>query len=484
MLTRTLLAAATTWKWYVLGQVLMLEKEPRTGGNSAWANSGINFLTPEEGDSPSTFKADTLESGGGLCKPELDSSQDAQQFLAALGVDLGGVAQTGGQSVPRTHSPPAGGPAVGEAIMAALQRSVAQQANVEVRTGLRVTGLSRSEGTSGSVWHVKFDASGGTTGAGTGSGSSAGSGAGTSSSGTAHSMHSQPRALPRQESLQAQAVVLATGGFAASQALLERYAPYAAGLGTTNGGFATGEGLLLAQQAGAAAVDLQWVQLNPTGIVEPHGGGDGGGGDGGPKTVAPEKLRGLGAILLNSEGRRFVNELGRRDEVAGAILQQPHQQAVLLLGSQTAAQFGPAALEPYLSQGLMQRAENLQQLAAATAMPEQRLREELEGYNLAAAAGRDAFGKTAFLAPIDLQGPLVWVRVAPVAHYCMGGVAVDSRAQVLGEDGRHIPGLFAAGEVAGGVHGKNLLVGNSLLECIVFGKIAGTSAAAYALHTP
>ena len=110
-----------------------------------------------------------------------------------------------------------------------------------------------------------------------------------------------------------------------------------------------------------------------------------------------------------------------------AILQQPNQQAVLLLGSQTAAQFGPATLEPYLSRGLMQRAENLGQLAADTAMPEQQLEEELEGYNQAAAAGRDAFGKTAFPATIDLQGPLVWVRVAPVAHYCMGGIAVDNR---------------------------------------------------------
>ncbi|KAL4437475.1 hypothetical protein ABPG77_003456 [Micractinium sp. CCAP 211/92] len=277
----------------------------------------------------------------------------------------------------------------------------------------------------------------------------------------------------REQAQQAHAVVLATGGFAASQELLQRYAPQAAQLGTTNGAFATGEGLELGTQAGAALADVDQVQLNPTGIVDPAD----------PlaptKTVAPEKLRGLGAILLSTDGRRFVNELGRRDEVAGAILAQPSKQAVLLFGAATAGAFG-TALGQYLSSGLVQMADCPERLEEQAGLPAGVVKEELAAYAQAAAAGRDAFGKRAFPAGIDPAQPLYWTRVTPVAHYCMGGLAIDASARVQDGSGQPILGLFAAGEVAGGIHGSNLLVGSSLLDCAVFGCIAGAAAARHA----
>lgn len=132
-----------------------------------------------------------------------------------------------------------------------------------------------------------------------------------------------------------------------------------------------------------------------------------------------------------------------------AILEQPERHAFLLVGSSTAASFGAASLQPYLQRQLISQAASLDQLAADTGMPAEALAAELQAYDQAAVEGRDSFGKTAFPARIHLLQPMYWARVAPVAHYCMGGLAIDRDARVLDAQGRPIPGLFAAGEVAG-----------------------------------
>ncbi|PSC75715.1 NADH-dependent fumarate reductase [Micractinium conductrix] len=399
----------------------------------------------------------------------VDGSLDALAFLQSEGVDLSSVVQMGGQSIGRTHSPPSG-PPVGAAIMQALQRAAQRQGNLDVWTGVQVCGLAQETGSGAAGWSLAAAVCA----PGTAPPELGGGGPVSGDASEQPQAESEDAAPTRLQRLHADAVVLATGGFAASQALLQRHAPYAAGLGTTNGAFATGDGLALGQQAGAALVDVGWVQLNPTGIIDPHDP------SAATKTVAPERLRGLGAILLNSQGRRFVNELGTRDKVAGAILEQPERHAFLLVGSSTAASFGAASLQPYLQRQLISQAASLDQLAADTGMPAEALAAELQAYDQAAVEGRDSFGKTAFPARIHLLQPMYWARVAPVAHYCMGGLAIDRDARVLDAQGRPIPGLFAAGEVAGGVHGKNLLVGDALLECVVFGVRAGAAAAAAA----
>jgi flavocytochrome c len=273
------------------------------------------------------------------------------------------------------------------------------------------------------------------------------------------------------------AVVLATGGFGANAGLLAEHAPAAAGLPTTNGPWSTGDGLALAAAAGAALVDLDAVQIHPTAFHPKDFK------EGKSEILAPEALRGCGGLLIDEQtGRRFVDELGTRAVVAGAMLALPTKEAFLLLGAGAQRRAG-ACLDFYKSKGLAEHARGLDAAAALIGGSSEiaaALREEVAAYNAAAAGSRaDRFGKTAFPdAPIDPEGEFLVARVAPAVHYTMGGAKIDANGAVLDAAGRRVPGLFAAGEATGGVHGANRLGGNSLLDCAVFGRAAGAAAAA------
>ncbi|PSC72118.1 tobamovirus multiplication 1-like [Micractinium conductrix] len=407
-----------------LAEVMVLEKEPRPGGNSMKASSGINALEPAEGDSMADFRGDTLKSGGGLSVPELvdalvAGSQEAVGWLEKQGIDLSGRVQLGGHTRKRTHTSTKG--PVGFSIMKALLDLEAKEERIRVITGAKVEELQHGQD-GGRVTGVVYRAANGS-----------------------------------QHMLPASAVVLATGGFGASTALLRWYAPQTAELPTTNGPWAQGEGLELAARAGAALMQLEQVQVHPTGFVDPSDPSSG------TKFLAPEKLRGVGGILLNSEGKRFVDELSTRDRVTQNITAQPGKQARLLLGSEVAAAFGPA-LGFYVSKSLFTKHDDLAAAAAHMGVPPATLAAEVAAYNEAAATGRDQFDKTVFPARVDPAQPVYVATITPVVHYTMGGVAINSEAQALDANGVPIPGLFAAGEVAGGVHGANRLGGNSLLD--------------------
>ena len=283
------------------------------------------------------------------------------------------------------------------------------------------------------------------------------------------------------EVINADAVVLATGGFGASHELLSKYAPYAADLPTTNGPFAQGEGLKLAAHVGASMVDLQYVQIHPTGFVDSLDPGAS------VKFLAPEKLRGVGGILLDAKGKRFVNELATRAVVSAAILNlHPDHQAYLLLGSAAADTFGAAAMQFYVSKGLFKRVEGgVQRAAEEMGVKVDELKATLEAYNARCddpdRNPPDSFGKTVFPSKIEFQqGCALYIaRVVPVVHYTMGGAKIDVEGRVVDDRGGVIAGLFGAGEVTGGVHGQNRLGGNSLLECVVFGRRAGRGAAVF-----
>ena len=218
--------------------------------------------------------------------------------------------------------------------------------------------------------------------------------------------------------------------------------------------------------------------MHPTGFVDPKE----------PasltKFLAPEKLRGVGGILFNSLGQRFVDELTTRDVVSHAIFQQPGQAAFLLLSEEAAAAYGAQAIAFYVAKGLMTKVADVAGAAGVLGggVDAGRLDAELRAYNDGAASGSDAFGKSAFPGRVDLGAPLYIASVVPVVHYTMGGLEIDAEARVLrGGGGGPLPGLFAAGEVSGGVHGKNRLGGNSLLECAVYGRVAAQSAVQYLL---
>jgi flavocytochrome c len=418
--------------------IIMLEKEERTGGNSMKASSGINAVSIEHGDSIETFAKDTLASGGGLSDPALvqtlvNDSREALEWLASMGVDLNGTVQLGGHTTKRTHFPSTG-PSVGFAILRALGEIVKQTPNIKVITSAKVVSLIKDNEKVTGVRYI--------------------------------SKNEEEEVL-----LRADAVILASGGFGANKDLLRKHAPHLINLATTNGDFAQGEGLVLASEVGAALRDLDQVQVHPTGFVDPsdvHSQ---------VKFLAPEKLRGVGGILLNSKGQRFVNELSTRDVVSSAILKLPEQTAFLLLGSTAAASFGPA-LGFYASKGLVKKFNDLNEAAEEFGVSSAELNAELMAYNTkAASADSDAFGKSVFPCQIDPNDTMYIARVVPVIHYTMGGARIDTEARVLGKDGQPITGLFGAGEVSGGVHGKNRLGGNSLLECCVFGRRAGKASA-------
>ncbi|GLC39923.1 hypothetical protein PLESTM_000967400 [Pleodorina starrii] len=473
--------------------VLLVEKMPSLGGNSAKASSGINALNPEGGDSEELFRGDVTTSGGGGSRSELverlvRNSTAALSFLAAHGASLTGVTRLGGHSVSRTRTV-SGGANVGWVLMSALMEAVKKQHRIKVLEGYALRSILTAGGAGAaggaaagsSVTGVELSPAGGpdssypVTTAPASSGASADTAAATA-------------AAPSRFRVASGAVVLATGGFAANKALLKTVAPEAADLATTNGPWARGESLDLAAAAGAALVGLQDVQVHPTGFVDPKDPGAG------TKFLAPEKLRGVGGLLLDLEGSRFVDELARRDVVAGAMMGLPGRVGWMLLGRDAGTEYGAGALEFYCKRGLMVKAETLSAAAAAMGVPEARLRQQLSDYSeraarLAAGEGypADPFGKRVFPHPPDpdQQLPLYLAQVTPVVHYTMGGVAINERAEVLmagpggGPDGSGavIKGLYAAGEVSGGLHGRNRLGGNSLLECAVFGRIAGAQAA-------
>lgn len=291
------------------------------------------------------------------------------------------------------------------------------------------------------------------------------------------------------------AVILATGGFAADfgqDSLLAQHRPDLLHLPTTNGEHTTGDGIKLGQEIGARTLDLEWVQVHPTGLVNPAEP------DAKVKFLAAEALRGSGALIINGDGRRFVNELGRRDDTTGEMWK--HRPPFRLLLNSGAAQEVNWHCRHYESRGLMRYYRSGSEFASDVGIPLSDLEDTHEAHFQAArnterdpengpwnaypagrswdeASGRSGKGKRYFKNTIPgsqvHSEPFYVAIITPVLHYCMGGLEADTNAAVLGTSGLPIPGLWAVGEVMGGVHGNNRLGGNSLLDCVVFGRIAG-----------
>lgn len=184
-----------------------------------------------------------------------------------------------------------------------------------------------------------------------------------------------------------------------------------------------------------------------------------------------ETVRGEGAILVNNAGKRFVNELDTRKKVSNAIIAQPTGHAYLILDRKVFQRV--KALEFYQSVGLVEQADTLAELASQINIDQQQLNETVTEWNAAVKKQNDAqFGRHTGMRTLD-TAPFYAIHVAPAVHYTMGGIHIDNETHVLDENGNIIPGLFAAGEVAGGLHGNNRVGGNSIAETIVFGRQAG-----------
>ena len=274
--------------------------------------------------------------------------------------------------------------------------------------------------------------------------------------------------------IHASAVILTTGGFGANSEMVKAYNTYwpaiPDGIMTTCVAAATGDGINLALEANAALKDMGLTQLMPTASALTGQLADG--------LLVPSQYY----MFVNQEGNRFVNEYAERDTLASAALSQTNgifyhiaDQAMIPTLQNKATQEDVDAMA---EKGILYKADTLEELAEMIGCPAENLIASVEKYNAYVDAGVDAdFGKNVFGTKIE-TAPFYAVIEKPSVHHTMGGVQINTNAEALDTDGNVIAGLYAAGEVTGGIHAGNRLGGNAIADCFVFGRIAGTNAAA------
>ena len=266
-------------------------------------------------------------------------------------------------------------------------------------------------------------------------------------------------------------VVLATGGFGANPEMVKKYNPKIdERFKTTDAPGTTGEALYMAERAGAQLVNMGYIQTYP--ICDPISGAI--------ELIADARFD--GAIMLNQEGKRFVEELQRRDVLSEAILNQTGRYCWVLwndkIGSiSNTVKAHANEYEAFTKQGVMTTCDDLKCIADFTKIPFDQLRKTVKRVSDMAGKGNDKdFNHRSGLVDMQ-QGKYYVIKAVPSTHHTMGGVRINEKAEALTAEGKVIPGLWAAGEVTGVTHGTNRLGGNAYTDIIVFGRIAGEAAA-------
>jgi fumarate reductase flavoprotein subunit len=414
--------------------VVVLEKMPIVGGNTNRATGGINAAgTPQQEkagikDSVDLMFQDTMKGGYNKNDPDLvrilaENSKDSVAWLTKLGADLSDVGQLAGASVKRAHRP-TGGEAVGAEIVSTLKKAV-EDRKIDVRLNNKATEVIVDK--DGKVTGVKAINKEG-----------------------------------KEYTINAKSVIVAAGGFSANENMVVKYQPNLKGFATTNHPGATGDGMIMGEKVGGKLIDMKEIQTHPT--VVP-----------GKAVMVTEAVRGNGAILVNKDGKRFTNELLTRDVVSKAILEQKDKVAYLFFDDGLRKSL--KATEEYFNMKLVTEANSIAELADKLKIDKAALEESIKKYNNSVAAKSDVEFKRADLPRQLNQGKVYAIEVTPAIHHTMGGLAININSEVLNADGKVIKGLFAAGEVTGGVHGGNRLGGNALEDIITFGRIAGKNAA-------
>ena len=266
-------------------------------------------------------------------------------------------------------------------------------------------------------------------------------------------------------------VVLATGGFGANPEMVKKYNPKIdERFKTTDAPGTTGEALYMAERAGAQLVNMGYIQTYP--ICDPLSGAI--------ELIADARFD--GAIMLNQEGKRFVEELQRRDVLSEAILNQTGQYCWVLWNDNigkisNTVKAHANEYEAFTKQGIMTTCDDLKCIADFTKIPFDQLRKTVKRVSDMAGKGNDKdFNHRSGLVDMQ-QGKYYVIKAVPSTHHTMGGVRINEKAEALTAEGKVIPGLWAAGEVTGVTHGTNRLGGNAYTDIIVFGRIAGEAAA-------
>lgn len=385
-------------------------------------------------DSVELMELDTMIGGKGVNNPELvevlcSNSADAIEWLASIGIDMPSVSSFGGASVKRIHRPlndEGKVVSVGSYMIPLLEKNC-EEAGVEILFNTTANEILTDDN-GAAVGIVATGKSGETV------------------------------------TVNAKAVVLATGGFGANLEKVVEYKPDLAGFMTTNAAGAQGQGIDMAVAIGAGTVDMDQIQIHPT--VEAN-----------TAALITEGLRGDGAILVNAEGNRFTDEVGTRDVVSAAEIAQTGSYSWLIIDQ--AMVDASSVIQGYIKNGYTVTGETYEALAEAMGVDATAFAATMEKWNACVEAGKDEeFGRTSFANPLN-TAPYYAIKVTAGVHHTMGGLTINANTEVLAEDGSVIPGLYAAGEVTGGVHGANRLGGNAVADFTVFGRIAGQQASAY-----
>mmetsp|Transcript_3363 Transcript_3363/g.7902 ORF Transcript_3363/g.7902 Transcript_3363/m.7902 type:complete len:489 (-) Transcript_3363:1052-2518(-) len=450
-------------------RVLLVDKNPFMGGNSTKATSGINGAGTRTqrakgvSDGPEVFEEDTIR-GGAKSKEHAkvltwESGPGVEWLIDNFGLDLSLVSRLGGHSQPRTHrgGQKFPGMTITFALMEALEE-VAEKQPERARIMLKAKMTKLLKDGKGNVNGLELEVGG-------------------------------------KKVCEYGPVVLATGGYGADNdpdSILHKHRPDLKHMPTTCGDHCTGDGIKFAMRdAGADAVDLNWVQVHPTGLVNPKEPDVAG------KTLflAAEALRGCGGLLLDANGKRFANELGRRDYVSGRMFEEkgPFRLCLNTAASKEIAWH----CKHYKGRGLMKSYKNMHELAKEMAIDVNVIKQTFDEHNDVEAkqlkdpengpfdaygGGKswDKWGKKFYHnGPNSIEDAYHVAIVCPVVHYTMGGMKVTPAAEAQTKDDKVIAGLFGAGEVNGGIHGENRLGGSSLLDCVVYGRVAGRSACKY-----
>lgn len=386
-------------------------------------------------DSVELMELDTMIGGKGINDPELvetlcANSADAIDWLDEHGITLHNVSSFGGASVKRIHRPVnAEGKTVSVgSYMIPLLEENCKKAGVQIL--LNTTANEILTDANGAAAGIKATGSTGET-----------------------------------VTVNAKAVVLTTGGFGANLDMVVKYKPELKGFMTTNAAGIQGQGIEMAEAIGAATVDMDQIQIHPT--VEAN-----------TAALITEGLRGDGAVLINAEGKRFIDEVGTRDVVSAAEIAQTGSYSWLVVDQ--AMVDASSVIQGYIKKGYTVTGETYEELGKAMGVDAAAFAETMEKWNGYVEAKNDPdFGRTSFANPLN-TAPYYAVKVTAGVHHTMGGLKINANTEVLNEKGEVIPGLFAAGEVTGGVHGANRLGGNAVADFTVFGRIAGAAASDYA----
>ncbi len=417
-------------------KVLLLEKMPVAGGNTCFAEGGMNACCTKYQeaagiqDSVDLMVSDTYT--GGHEKGDLDlirhmcaNSNAAIEWLGQRGIVLSKLSTSGGASVKRIHRPETG-EAVGRYIVKGMSEQC-RDAGVSAVCNTKVKQLIMEDGKVVGV------------------------------------LASNPQDLDIE--YKCKAVIVATGGFGANHEMLAQYRPELLDAVTTNQPGAQGDGIVFSQAAGADLVDIGEIQVHPT--VEQT-----------TATLLSEGIRGDGAILVNANGVRFGNELRTRDVVSYSEWDQPGKFAWAVF-DHTVYEHNTSIEEKFVARKIIQVANTFEELGAKMDVPVDAFVDTVKSYNDNIANGvEDPLGRVKANCPLE-SAPFYAVKVAPGIHHTMGGLRVNTNMEVLDKDGQPIPGLFAAGEVTGGTHGGNRLGGNAVCDINVNGLTASNSALAY-----